>query len=330
MKIKFFAIITFVVLISAAAVAAPVKKKTAVKKTAKTEKLRVEMNLNQGKGTDSFKKGQEAFKNMWYDQAETYFKEALAQNPEDAYSTAYLGSIKLYNEDAQEAVDLLMSAIIMMDETTDPAFKAWTYSEMSAAYFELKQYDNALDFINQAVELSPADAHYAVERAVIKFRKRDYDGASMDAEYALTLSPEGDDLERAEGLVKACENILSGNNVVTPTEIIVAERDTVASDNVVMPEFPGGRKAMQEFIKTNVKYPSKSKKKGVGGTVVVECNFDPEGNMVASQVVEGINKELDDEALRVCQAMPKFSPGTIDGRPGHVKMLIQVKFNANK
>lgn len=330
MKTKLLCLVMALTMGCAVCMAAPVKKKAAVKKTAKTEKLRVELNLNQGKAADSFKKGQEAYKNMWYDQAETYFKEALAQNPDDVYSMAYLASIKLCNEDAEGAIKDFMSTVILMDENTDQSFKAWTYSEMSAAYFEHKQYDNAYDFINHAVELAPTDAHYMTERGVVKFKKHDYEGAGADAKQALALNPDEDDLERAQGLVKSCENILSGNNEVTPTEIIVAERDTVTADNAVLPEFPGGRKAMQEFIKTNIKYPAKSKKKGEGGTVVVECNFDPEGNMIASQVVEGVNKELDDEALRVCQAMPKFTPGTINGRPSQVKMLIQVKFKANK
>lgn len=329
MKTRILTLIMAVALIGAAAVAAPVKKKTAVKKTAKTEKLRVELNLNQGKATN-FTKGQEAFNNMWLDQAEKYFKAALEENPEDAYSTAYLGSIKLYNEDAQGAVDDLLAAVIMMDENTDQAFKAWTYSELSSAYLDLKRVDDAYDFINHAVELAPGDPHYAVERAVVKFKKHDYEGAGEDARKAITLGATEDDLERAQELAKTCDKVTDGGNIPAVVNNVTEERDTVQSDMAILPEFPGGRKAMQQFIKDNIKYPKKAYKKGIEGTVVVECNFDTEGHMQASQVIESVDPELDKEALRVCQAMPQFSPATVKGKPIYSKLHIQVKFKINK
>lgn len=329
MKTKAITLLLAAVLVSVAAVAAPVKKKTTAKRPAKTEKLRVEMNLNQGKATN-FDKGQEAFKNLWLEDAEKYFQAALKDNPEDAYSQAYLGSIKLYNEDAEGAVNDLMSAITMMDDNTDKAFKAWTYSEMSSAYLELKQTDNAYDFINKAVALAPADPHYAVERAVVLFKKRDYDAAAKDARKAIELGAEGDDAERAQELVNACNKVTDGGNIPTVINRVTEERDTVNSDDATLPEFPGGRQAMQQFIKDNLQYPKKAYKKGIQGNVIVECNFDTEGNMQASQVLESIDPELDKEALRVCQAMPKFNPATVKGKPIYSKLNIQVKFKINK
>lgn len=329
MKARIFTLFVAVMLMSVAAVAAPVKKKTAGKSAAKKEQIRVDLNLNQGKATN-FTKGQEAFKNMWLEDAEKYFKAALEENPEDAYSMAYLGSIKLYNEDAQGAADDLLSAIIMMDEKTDVAFKAWTYSEISSAYLDLKKTDDAFDFINHAVELAPNDPHYLVERAVVRFKKHDYEGAGDDARKAVALGAADDDLERAQELAKTCDKVTDGGNIPTVINRVTEERDTVAADMAVLPEFPGGRKAMQQFIKDNVKYPKKAYKKGIEGTVVVECNFDTEGNMVASQVLEEVNPELDKEALRVCQSMPRFSPATVNGKPIHSKLHIQVKFKINK
>lgn len=329
MKVKIFTVIMAVMLMSVAAVAAPVKKKTTAKRPAKTEKLRVELNLNQGKSTN-FEKGQEAFKNLWLEDAEKYFNAALEENPDDAYSTAYLGSIKLYNEDAQGAVDYLLGAVIMMDENTDQAFQAWTYSEISSAYLELKKVDDAFDFINHAVELAPTDPHYAVERAVVRFKKHDYEGAGEDARKAIALGATDDDLERAQELSKTCDKITDGGNIPTVINNVTAERDTIETDMAILPEFPGGRKAMQQFIKDNINYPKKAYKKGIEGNVVVECNFDTEGNMQASQVLEGVDPELDKEALRVCQAMPKFSPATVKGKPIYSKLHIQVKFKINK
>lgn len=307
--------------------AAPVKKKTATKKTAKTEKIRVEINDNRNKDLD---KGFKAYERQDWDEATRLFNAAIAEGDRVDYAWAYLGSIKLWQENHAEAISLLNKAVALMNDETKPSFRAWTHSELSAAYLESGDTGNALTHINKAAQLDPANAHYAVERAVVRFKNHDYAGAGEDAKRALTLNPDEEDQERAEQLAATCDKIASGNNTPVAVNNVTAERDTVTADGAVLPEFPGGRKAMQEFIRDNVNYPAKLYKKGVQGTVVVECTFDTEGNMTDAQVAEGVNKEMDKEALRVCRSMPRFTPGSVQGVPMQSKLLIQIKFKINK
>lgn len=275
------------------------------------------------KKTSSLEKGQQALKNQQWTEATRHFNAVIEQDADHAFAAyAYLSSMKLSQEQPQEAIDLMNKAVECMNANTDDVFKAWCYSEMSSAYSDLDNTAQALECMNVAVELQPDDAHYLTERAVLRYILKDREGATADARKAIELGAQDDDAKRAEAVAGACDLIAQGKG-----DIKVVERNLDDNDEGTLPEFPGGREAMKQFIQDNIKYPKKAAKKGVHGEVLVECCFDLEGNMIASQVLEGVSKELDNEALRVVQAMPKFSPGMLKGEPCWSRMFIKVKFN---
>ena len=51
-----------------------------------------------------------------------------------------------------------------------------------------------------------------------------------------------------------------------------------------MPEFPGGMKALQNFIDNNLQYPAEARKKGIQGRVVVQFIVDEEGYIMEPNI----------------------------------------------
>ena len=105
----------------------------------------------------------------------------------------------------------------------------------------------------------------------------------------------------------------------------IPESDVVMFADV-MPEFPGGTNAMFDFIRKNVKYPESAKEKGIEGRVYVNFVIDKDGSISDIKVLRGLCKEIDEEAVRVVKAMPKWNPGMQDGEPVRVQYMLPFYF----
>ena len=97
-----------------------------------------------------------------------------------------------------------------------------------------------------------------------------------------------------------------------------------------MPKFPGGMQAMMKYLSTNVKYPVEAQKKGVSGCVIIQFVVMEDGTLGQEKVVRGVDPLLDEEALRVVKAMPKWTPGVADGKTVKVRFTIPVMFSLSK
>lgn len=75
-----------------------------------------------------------------------------------------------------------------------------------------------------------------------------------------------------------------------------------------MPSFPGGQKAMMEYISKNLIYPEDCKKSGIQGRVIVSFTVNIDGTIQDVEVVRGAHEKLDAEAVRVVKYMPKWNP----------------------
>jgi len=108
--------------------------------------------------------------------------------------------------------------------------------------------------------------------------------------------------------------------------------DTVFSDKPIfiiveeMPEYTGGQEALTEFINNNVKYPENAQKKGIQGKVFVQFVIEIDGSVSNVKVAKGVNPELDKEAIRVVESMPKWKPGKQRGELVRVSYLVVVNF----
>lgn len=90
-------------------------------------------------------------------------------------------------------------------------------------------------------------------------------------------------------------------------------------------EFPGGMGALVQFLQAETRYPKEAQDKKIQGKVLVEFIVDKEGNVTYVNVLKSAHPLLDAEAVRVCRAMPQWTPAQ-DGDGKYVKSTYQLPF----
>jgi TonB family protein len=93
-----------------------------------------------------------------------------------------------------------------------------------------------------------------------------------------------------------------------------------------MPIYPGGDKALMKFISDNVVYPKTAKEKNIQGNVIVRFIVGSDGIVRDAEVFKKVNPDLDAEALRVVNLMPKWQPGLMKGKPVNVYFNLPFMF----
>lgn len=105
------------------------------------------------------------------------------------------------------------------------------------------------------------------------------------------------------------------------------ENDTIYSYAEQLPEFPGGQKAMFQYLADNVVYPLSAYEQGIQGRTTCQFVVNKSGSLVDVEVVKSSgNEELDAEAVRVISSMPKWTPGRLSGEIVRVKYTVPVTF----
>jgi TonB family protein len=110
-----------------------------------------------------------------------------------------------------------------------------------------------------------------------------------------------------------------------PPPKIIGE-DTIYTVVEEMPAFPGGDKALIDFIYSNVKYPDYAKENKIQGKVIVSFCVTDKGTVDYVQLLQGIDSSLDDEALRVVGMLPAWKPGKMKGRDVNVWYSLPISF----
>lgn len=97
-----------------------------------------------------------------------------------------------------------------------------------------------------------------------------------------------------------------------------------------MPAYPGGEKAMQEFIKANLKYPKEAQDAKIDGRVTIRFVVEKDGSITDVTIIRGIDPACDKEAKRVVEMMPKWMPGKQNGKEVPVYFTLPVVFRLTK
>lgn len=136
--------------------------------------------------------------------------------------------------------------------------------------------------------------------------------------FSLTLDGEAFDINFLGG-------ILGNNDKYHPQG-----EDKVFSGNVdKMPEFPGGVDALMDYLRGNLKYPESAKNNKQEGRVFIGFVVEKDGNVTNISVLRGVCEDLDNEAIRVVKAMPKWNPGMKDGKSVRVQYTLPIVFKLN-
>ncbi|MBR5404206.1 MAG: TonB family protein [Bacteroidales bacterium] len=105
------------------------------------------------------------------------------------------------------------------------------------------------------------------------------------------------------------------------------------SDVDVKPMFlnsPDPRTFMEKWVYQYLKYPSYAVENGIHGRVLVDFIIDETGKVTDVRVSRGVHTSLDEEALRVVSASPKWRPARHQGKRVRVALTVAVEFKLQK
>lgn len=305
-----------------------------------------------------FDQGVTEFTARNYDAALTHFQGVLKADPTYHLAQAYMGIIKYRQNNFHEARELLDKASGEIDRKENGPFLSNVYYHLGLTHEQLADTASAISALSNAIIIDPANVDCRLERAIAFQNTKNYDAALDDLNEVLRARP--DDvtacvalgytqvgLHNRDAAIEAFKkaatldaaNAEHYNDVVTAlsafnpdmsVDVEKTERDITEADNVVLPKFPGGTQAMNKFIGETIVYPEKALEAREAGTVVVDCLIDKTGKVTETKVVKILMAELDDEARRVCMQLPPFEPATRDGAPVECWLQIPVKFTLPK
>ena len=84
--------------------------------------------------------------------------------------------------------------------------------------------------------------------------------------------------------------------------------DESKNTGIMQASFPGGDKALEQFLKKNVLYPDAAKKNKISGDVQVKFTIQADGSTNNIQIISSLGSGCDEEAVRAIQSMPAWLP----------------------
>ena len=97
-----------------------------------------------------------------------------------------------------------------------------------------------------------------------------------------------------------------------------------------MPSYPGGMKALQQYLDKHLTYPEKAKKAKLEGVVVVQFIVEKDGSISSPRIARHLETTLDTIALNTVSEMPNWIPGSDYGTTVRCKYSIPVAFRIPK
>lgn len=118
----------------------------------------------------------------------------------------------------------------------------------------------------------------------------------------------------------------------------------------ITPYFPGGDRALQEFVKNNLRYPDLAMEYGVRGRVIMAFKVDSTGqasdfkpvkfllsydtlymNRIPVERHSALKQQIDallgEEGIRILSLMPRWTPGSVFGKAVSMKYYLPITFN---
>ena len=121
---------------------------------------------------------------------------------------------------------------------------------------------------------------------------------------------------------------------VAPQADLKPGKDGVWDIAETMPEYPGGIDGLRTFMQDNLTVPEKYKDMDTKAEYRIFVQFvvaeDGSITNVELKKPEPSKKDLNDEAVRVVKGMPKWKPGTVDGKPVRVRYVLPVTYRLGK
>ena len=106
-----------------------------------------------------------------------------------------------------------------------------------------------------------------------------------------------------------------------------ADKEGYYSSVETLPMYPGGQAALDQFINDNVEYPQQAIDNNKEGTVVVSFGIDENGKVINAKTTgAALGNGLEEEALKVINKMPAWTPGMVKGKKVKSHYNLPIRF----
>lgn len=103
------------------------------------------------------------------------------------------------------------------------------------------------------------------------------------------------------------------------------KKEIKKKDILKRPEYPGGAKALKDFITRNLQYPKEALEQNIEGTVFLRYDIDHQGVVTTVKVLKKVGYGCDEEAIRLVK-MLKFNIDKTRGVRVLYHKTIQIHF----
>lgn len=125
------------------------------------------------------------------------------------------------------------------------------------------------------------------------------------------------------GVTAYCQHPTEPQGVDT---INTEQKDEIFTIVETNPEFQGGNSELHKFLHTQINYPQEASDHNIEGTVYLSVTVEKDGTLTGPKILRGIGYGCDEEAIRLINLMPKWSPGKQRGIPVRVQINLPVLF----
>jgi protein TonB len=107
---------------------------------------------------------------------------------------------------------------------------------------------------------------------------------------------------------------------------VAATKDSIYTSVQQMPTYPGGMTQLRKDIAKELRYPRIAEEMGIEGRVIVRFVVFKTGEIGKIQVQRGVDRYLDEEAVRVVSKLKKWIPGKQNGVAVDVYYIVPINF----
>lgn len=142
-----------------------------------------------------------------------------------------------------------------------------------------------------------------------------------EIEFESTETDESTEIQLIEEVGEETDEVLNFVNVENKPVYPGCEKESTEDD-----KFRCFQLQIAKFVAKEFQFPEMARQMGIQGKVWVSFVIEKDGSVSGIKVERGVDKLLDEEAIRVVKKLPKFIPAKVGGRS--VRMSYSLPINA--
>lgn len=127
-----------------------------------------------------------------------------------------------------------------------------------------------------------------------------------------------------EELKKATKRVTASHGTEHQGKPVVSSIEPTVYDTAEeMPEYPGGQRALEKYLK----YPLPADYNGKEGHVILSFVIEQDVTISHITVLKSLSEKTDKQAIELIRNMPRWTPGKRNGQMVRVRYLAPVTFH---